>query len=334
MSPSSPSLSPPSFPAPDTALHALHGETMGTNWSVRLIASPREDLHALHALIQAELDRVVAQMSTWETESDISRFNRAQAGHWQVLPDAFFTVLRCALDIAEASEGAFDPTIGPLVGLWGFGAHAQSRAVPDDDRRDSTRQQVGWRRLVLDADHRRLLQPGGVQLDLSAIAKGHAVDAVAEALRAHGLAAALVEVGGELFGYGRKPDGERWRVLIESSPDEEEAAGLEPRIAVIDDLAVATSGDRWHWFEQAGKRYTHTLDPRTGKPVSSARAAVTVLAPTAMEADGWATALTVLGADAGLALAERRGIAARFVVREGDTLAERASSRFASHLAA
>lgn len=315
-------------------MHALHGETMGTSWSVRLVASPREDLHALHALIQGELDRVVAQMSTWETESDISRFNRAPAGHWQRLPDAFFTVLRCALDIAEASEGAFDPTVGPLVGLWGFGAHAQSRAVPEDDRRDSTRQQVGWRRLTLDADHRRLLQPGGVQLDLSAIAKGHAVDAVAAALRARGLAAALVEVGGELFGYGRKPDGERWRVLVESSPDEEEAAGLEPRIAIIDELAVATSGDRWHWFEQAGERYTHTLDPRTGTPVSSARAAVTVLAPTAMEADGWATALTVLGADAGLALAERRGLAARFVVRDGDTLEERASSRFAPHLAA
>ena len=314
-------------------MHALHGETMGTSWSVRLVASPREDLHALHALIQAELDRVVAQMSTWEAESDISRFNRAPAGHWQRLPDAFFTVLRCALDIAEASEGAFDPTVGPLVGLWGFGAHAQSRAVPEDDRRDSTRQQVGWRRLVLDADHRRLLQPGGVQLDLSAIAKGHAVDAVAAALRARGLAAALVEVGGELFGYGRKPDGERWRVLVESSPDEEEAAGLEPRIAIIDELAVATSGDRWHWFEQAGERYTHTLDPRTGTPVSSARAAVTVLAPTAMEADAWATALTVLGADAGLALAERRGLAARFVVRDGDTLEEHASSRFARHLA-
>lgn len=324
---------PLSSPAPATALHALHGETMGTNWSVRLVASPRADLHVLHAVIQAELDRVVAQMSTWEADSDISRFNRAPAGHWQDLPTDFFTVLHCALAIAEASEGAFDPTVGPLVGLWGFGAHAGAREVPDEAARTAIRDQVGWQRLSLDASHRRLLQPGGVKLDLSAIAKGHAVDAVAAALRARGIAAALVEVGGELHGYGRKPDGEPWRVLIESAPEEEEAAGLAPRIAILDDLAVATSGDRWHWFEQDGERHAHTIDPHTGLAVADTRAAVTVLASTAMEADGWATALTVLGADAGLRLAERHGLAARFVIRVHGSLEERASTRFAAHLA-
>lgn len=319
--------------ASPVVLHALHGETMGTTWSVRLVDSPRADLHGLHALVQAELDQVIAQMSTWETDSDISRFNRAAPGHAQDLPPAFYTVLRCALEIAEASEGAFDPTIGPLVGLWGFGAQAGARRVPDDATRASTRALVGWRRLSLDTANRRLLQPGGVQLDLSAIAKGHAVDAVAARLRARGIGAALVEVGGELYGYGRKPDSEHWRVLIESSPEEEEAAGLAPRIALLDDLAVATSGDRWHWYEQDGERHAHTIDPRTGHAVSGTRAAVTVLAPSAVEADGWATALTVLGADAGLRLAERIGLAARFVIRAGGTLEERASLRFASYLA-
>lgn len=323
---------PLSSPATAAVLHALHGETMGTNWSVRLVDSPRADLHALHALIQAGLDRVVAQMSTWEADSDISRFNRAPAGHWQDLPDEFFTVLRCALAVAEASDGAFDPTVGPLIGAWGFGAHAGAREAPDDAARASAGARVGWQRVSLDAANRRVRQPGGVQLDLSAVAKGYAVDSVAAALRARGIAAALVEVGGELHGYGRKPDGEAWRVLIESSPEEEEAAGLAPRIAHLDDLAVATSGDRWHWYEQAGERYTHTVDPRTGRPVPHARAAVTVLAANAMEADAWATALTVLGADAGLALAERRGLAARFVIRTEGALQERASTRFASHL--
>lgn len=322
-----------SSPAPAMVQHALHGETMGTNWSVRLVASPRADLHVLHTLIQAKLDRVVAEMSTWEADSDISRFNRAPAGHWQDLPEGFFTVLRCALMIAQASEGAFDPTIGPLVGLWGFGAHAGARAVPDEATRDSTRARVGWQRLSLDVAGRRLRQPGGAQLDLSAIAKGHAVDVVSAALRSRGVTAALVEVGGELHGYGRKPDGGHWRVLIESSPDEEEAAGLEPRIALLDDLAVATSGDRWHWYERDGEHYTHTVDPRSGHPVGTTRAAVTVLAASAMEADAWATALTVLGADAGMRLAERMGLAARFVIRTGDTLEERTSTRFASHLA-
>nr|WP_295376846.1 FAD:protein FMN transferase [Pseudoxanthomonas sp.] len=320
-------------PAPATVLHALHGETMGTNWSIRLVASPRADLHALHALIQAELDRVVAEMSTWEADSDISRFNHAAAGDWQDLPEGFFTVLRCALAIAEASGGAFDPTIGSAVGLWGFGAQAGTRKVPTEEARTAIQAGVGWQRLSLDTSHRRLRQPGGVQLDLSAIAKGYAVDAVSAALRASGISAALIEVGGELHGYGRKPDGEHWRVLIESSPEEEEAAGLEPRIAILDNLAVATSGDRWHWYEQDGERYTHTIDPRTGHPVSHANAAVTVLAASAMEADAWATALTVLGADAGLRLAERTGLAARFVIRAGGTLEERASRHFATHLA-
>lgn len=310
--------------------HALHGETMGTNWSVRLIASPRTDLHAWHDGIQRVLDDVVAQMSTWEADSDISRYNRAAAGEWRVIPDAFFSVLACARAIAEASDGAFDPTVGALVGLWGFGADARARAIPEDRLRQSLQAQAGWQRLQMDEGGRRVLQPGDLRLDLSAIAKGYGVDAVADWLRARGAAAALVDVGGELFGYGRKPGGDPWRVLLESSPEEEEAAGLEPRVAELDGLAAATSGDRWHWFEHEGQRYAHTLDPRTGRPVEQTSAAVTVLATSAMEADAWATALTVLGPEHGLALAERRGLAARFLLRRDGRLEERVSTALQS----
>ena len=207
---------------PALAVHALGGATMGTLWQVSLSAPPGADLHVLHDGIQACLDRVVAQMSTWEPDSDISRYNRAPAGSWQALPQPFFDGLREALAIAEDSDGACDPTVGPLVQAWGFGPYGQGGAVPDASTLAEARARVGWRRLELDASRQRVLQPGGVALDLSGIAKGHAVDAVVDWLQARGLSAALVEVGGELRGYGRKPDGTPWKVLAEAWPHDDD----------------------------------------------------------------------------------------------------------------
>lgn len=309
----------------------LGGETMGTRWSVRLVAARNADLHALHAGIEGQLALVVQQMSTWESGSAISLFNRAEAGSRHALPDAFRHVLQCALDIAAASEGAFDPTIGPLVGLWGFGAHARSGA-PAAAELQHERTRVGWQRIYIDPDTGSLLQPGDVQLDLSAIAKGFAVDLVAAHLRDRGVNAALVEVGGELYGYGSKPDGTPWRVLVEAGPEEDDHS-LEPRVLELDGLAVASSGDRWHHYARDGQRYTHTIDPRTGAPRRHAAAGVTVLAEDTMHADGWATALTVLGSDDGHALAQRLGLAARFLDRSDDGLQERMTDAFQAHLA-
>ncbi|WP_158987447.1 FAD:protein FMN transferase [Lysobacter panacisoli] len=302
---------------------------MGTSWSVKLVAPAHADLHRVHAGIQATLDRVVAQMSNWEADSDLSRYNASPAGSWHVLPEEFWTVLSCALKVAHASGGAYDPTIGPLVDAWGFGpAGRQAGAFSPD----AVRAQVGWQRVVLDADTRRALQPGGTRLDLCAIAKGHAVDAVAAQLRADGIDCALVEVGGELAGYGRKPDGSPWRVIVEGwSGDEDDAS--EPRVLALDALAVATSGDRWHRRSHEGREVSHTLDPRTGRAVADAPTAVTVAAPDAMHADAWATALTVLGMREGYELAEALGLAARFVdARDGDVV-ERMTPAFEALLA-
>lgn len=296
------------------SLHALHGETMGTSWCVKLVAPARADLHALHAAIQSQLDRVVAQMSTWETTSDISRFNRAAAGTWHALPEHFLAVLSCALDIARESDGAFDPTIGPLVAAWGFGAAQGEQEIPGDAVRADACMRVGWRNVLLQPDG-RAWQAGGIQLDLSAIAKGYGVDLVVDHLRELGIVAALVEVGGELRGFGSKPDGSAWQVLVEASPDADEDG--EPCVIVLAGGAVATSGDHWHAFEQAGVSFSHTLDPRSGKPVERACSAVTVIAGDAMRADAWATAFTVMGAEAGVALANERNLAVRFVTRSG-----------------
>ena len=316
----------------ESNIAALGGHTMGTRWSVKLVAPRSRGLHALHTGIQGELDRVVAQMSTWESDSDISRYNRTTAGSWQTLPADFWQVLVAARDIAERSDGAFDPSIGPLVALWGFGAQAGAQRAPDAARLADVGSRCGWHRLQLDMPSHAALQPGGLQLDLSAIAKGYGVDLVSRWLRRVGIDAALVEVGGELHGYGLKPDGQPWRVLVESEPEEDAGAEYPLRVLALNDLAVATSGDRWHHYEHDGVSYSHTLDPRTRAPVTRAAAAVTVIDREAMRADAWATALTVMGAQEGLEFATRHGLAARFVSRGQNGLEETMTAAFQQYL--
>lgn len=312
----------------------LAGATMGTTWSVRAYCAPTRSTHALHALAQGALDEVVAQMSPWVEDSDLVRYNRAAPGSAHALPEAFAEVLRCALDIAARSGGAFDPSLGALVDLWGFGPSGSPHRIPDDAELAPLR--PGSRSLVscFEDAPPTLRQPGGVNLDFCAIAKGYGADRVARRLRDANIAAALVEVGGELYGYGRKPDGTPWRVVVEGCAEESEPAqGIEPpplRTVELDGLAIATSGDRWHAFEHEGRRFSHTLDPRSGRPVHDTPAAVSVIDTGAMQADAWATALTVMGADAGLTFAEHHGLAARFLVRDGERLVERVSSRFDS----
>ncbi|WDS37408.1 FAD:protein FMN transferase [Pseudoxanthomonas sp.] len=322
------SLSPTRPPT----LAKLGGATMGTTWSASLVIPDGADLHPLHDLMQRALDRVVAQMSTWEADSDLSRFNRAAPGTWQVLPQDFARVMTYALQVARDSDGAFDPAMGALVQAWGFGACGGRPGVPTDAKLAAARGRPRVAQLALRDDPWALFQPGGVQLDLSAIAKGYAVDLLIETLRSRGIDDALVEVGGELRGQGRKPDGTPWRVLVETGADEHST--LPPRVLALDGLAVATSGDRWHRFEHDGVRYAHTLDPRSGYPVTQAAAAVTVIAATAMEADAWATALTVMGTEEGLRFAAARSLAARFVVQSAAGAQEQMSDAFAALLAA
>ena len=302
---------PPARPIGGAVL-ALAGATMGTTWSVRLVAPPTADADALTAMVQRELDAVVRQMSPWEPLSDLSRFNRAEAGTWTALPPAFAQVLRCALEIAQATDGAFDPTLGALVDLWGFGPRPFSGAPPTVQDITATRQAAGWRNVVLDGD--RLLQPGGLSLDLNGVAKGFAVDQVAAALHRAGARSYLVEVGGELRGTGAKPDGQPWWVELERPPGEIE--GLRTVVA-LHGLSVAASGDYRRFFEHDGRRYAHTLDPATAAPVANATVSVTVLDESCMRADAWATALTVMAPDAALDFATEHSLSAMILSRGG-----------------
>lgn len=281
---------------------------MGVSWRVLAQAPLGVPDVAIAAAAQGAADLVVGQMSTWEPLSDLSRFNQAPAGAWIDIPDHLMTVVRAARDLAARSDGAFDPTVGAAVDLWGFGPAGAVSEAPGASALSGLR--VGWR--DLEVDGARLRQPGGLRLDLSGIAKGYGVDLIAEALATLGVRDALVEIGGELRGAGVKGDGEPWWVEIERPKDVELAD--EPVLVALHGLSIATSGDWRRQFTAGGHRYSHTLDPHTRQPVNGDIAAVSVLHPQCMQADGLCTALMVLGR-AGPAFAEAQGIAAQFVIR-------------------
>ncbi|MGF7154148.1 thiamine biosynthesis lipoprotein [Novosphingobium gossypii] len=297
----------------------LGGQTMGTSWRVRLGAPPGFDRAAVQRAIEARLEDILAQMSHWRADSLLGRFNRAPGGEWFTLPPDFAQVMEAALDVAERSAGAFDPAAGALVDIWGHGP-VPATAPPTSAQIVQARTASGFVRLAYDANTARLCQPGGVRLDLSGIAKGFAVDAVAALLAERGSEHALVEIGGELAGRGLKPDGEPWWVDLET-PD---ATAAPFRIA-LHQLAVATSGDY--------VRGLHTIDPRSGLPVEHAMA-VSVVHTSAMLADAWATALSVLPPIAMQAAALRENLKVRALTRLDGKVEEWISPALASMTAA
>jgi FAD:protein FMN transferase len=300
---------------PPPRVHVLGGHTMGTGWTVQVALLPDGvSREALHADIENVLELIDGQMSTFRGDSDISRFNGAAAGEAVVVPEDFALVLASALELARDTGGAYDPTVGPLVNLWGFGPDGIRTTAPPQAEIEAARARVGWYRLELDSDRRELIQPGGVYLDLSSIAKGHAVDRIAEHLEASGIDAYLVDIGGDLRVRGVKPDGSPWRIAIERP-----LAGARAIHSVIAprDLAVATSGGYRNFFvdrhEDRLRRFSHTIDPRTGYPVEEEIGSITVLHPSAKQADALATALGVLSVDEGFEFARERNLAALFL---------------------
>lgn len=314
--------------APARAPYEIAGLTMGTTYSVRVDAemgpAARE---ALRAVVEQRLQRINRMMSTYDTSSELSRFNRSERSDPFPLSGEIIEVLTLAREISERSDGAFDVTVAPLVDAWGFGAGAEPLpARPDAATLDALTARVGYERIDIDPDAGTVTKshPETV-VDLSAIAKGYGVAAVAESLRDRGLTSFLVEVGGELEAVGRRRDGRPWRVGIEA-PD----PASRRVYATVDlvDQAIATSGDYRDFFEDDHGTYAHIIDPRTGWPIPYAGIAVTVLHPDAAAADAWATALTVLGPDAGFVLASSEGVAALFVTRAREGFRARSTPAF------
>lgn len=295
----------------DLARFALNGPTMGTRWSALFHAEPGFDPEPVRAALQAAVDEVDAQMSTWKPDSDLMRLNRAAAGHWVTAPDRLVDVLRLSIRIGLASGGAFDIAMGVAVKAWGFGPEAAASekisAAIAAPRRPAHE--------VLEIDGDRVRKSASITLDLSGIAKGYGVDRLAETMRQHGIVDVLVGIDGEMRASGSRPDGEAWTVAVEA-PDPDRRRPIS--ILTLRDAGVATSGDYRHWVELKGRRLSHTMDPSRGAPLIESPASVTVVARTCAEADAWATALMVLGAEKGAALARRTGMDALFLLRNDD----------------
>ena len=314
-------------PEPGSPLWSIQGQTMGTTYQVKIVDPPETaDRTVIEAALEARLEKVNRQMSTYRADSDLSRFNQSRSTEWTAVPIPLRTVVDAALEVSELSGGAFDVTVGPLVNLWGFGPGKQEERVPAATEIEQALQRVGARHLLTRSTPPALRKKRpDLYVDLSAIAKGYAVDVLSLYLEESGISRYLVEIGGEVRSGGTNPNGEVWRIAVER-PTPGQRAVL--RTVALSERGMATSGDYRNYFVQDGRSYSHTIDPHTGSPVRNPPASVTVVADSAMFADAMATALTVLGPEAGFALAEQEGIAALFIRREGDTFTELATPLF------
>lgn len=304
----------------------LSGATMGTSWHVTYLpVAAGVEAEVVQAELEALLVAVNDSMSTWQPDSEISRFNRSAPGDWSPVSAAFADVVAAALAIGELSGGAYDVTVGPLVELWGFGPARPRIDVPGAAAIRERQQQVGQQFLELDLERGRMRRLRDVELDLSSIAKGYAVDVLAEALQAQQITDFLVEVGGEMRLSGSSPRGDAWRVAVERPQPGARSVALG---IALTDAAIATSGDYRNYFEVDGRRYSHSIDPRSGRPVDHDLVSVTVIAADCMRADAWATALTVLGTEQALAVAETQGLAVYLLRRDGERIVPLYSSAF------
>ncbi len=312
-------------PPPPTPSWTLDGEAFGTRWTVQ-IRGPETNADAVRAAIEAELDAVDRSMSNWRPDSELSRLNASKETGPLPISDPLALVLESALRVHDESSGAFDITVGPLLRLFGFGPGGDpDQPAPNSAEFEAIRSLVGSGLLFVERE------PGGravlhrqipdIEMDLSGIAKGYAVDRVSAALTELGFTEHLVEVGGEIQAQGE------WTAGVQNP-----SGGLATRVHrsfPLRDLGMATSGGYRDFRAADGEEdrfWTHILDPRTGRPVERRTGSVTVLADSCVDADAWATALYVLGPDAGLELAEARGLAALFLTANPEGTVEETTS--------
>lgn len=304
--------------APGPRRHSLNGATMGTRYTAVFYAEGEIDGPAIGASLFAAVDEVDRQMSNWKPDSDICRLNAAPEHMWIAIPDELAEVLEAAIQVGRVSGGAFDIGLGELVDAWGFGP-SQKQSTEAMRAQAGKPAVTGFARLELDRAGQRVRKRGPVRLDLSGIAKGYGVDRLAQCLERWNIVDYLVGIDGEMRARGNKPDGGAWSVAIEKPTyGVREVAGVMELV----DSAMATSGDYRRWIDVGGKRYSHTMNPASRRPVENDLASVTVLAPTCMLADAWATALLVMGLRRGSSMAGALGMDALFVVRDEGQLRE------------
>ena len=293
----------------------LQGQTMGTQYHISVVSpkGPALEKEKLKNSIDKILSDINQQLSTYIVESDISKFNQSSDTNWISVPDDLVKLVKASQQISKMTDGAFDISISPLVDLWGFGAETRDK-TPSDQLLQKVRQTVGYEMLDFQENPPELKkQQARLHIDLSAIAKGFAVDKVSEFLSKKGLLDHLVEIGGEIRAQGFNQSGNSWRIAIETPNSDKKAAS---KILDITNRAVATSGDYRNFYIENGQRITHIIDPRTGQPIKHKLASVTVIHESAMLADAFATALMVMGEDRGKRFAEEHDLSVYMIIRE------------------
>lgn len=305
----------------------LEGKTMGTYYVIKFYAEQPQDLISLQQEIDTELELINDLMSTYRPESELMRFNRSESTAPFTLSPKTAKVIAEAIRIGHETNGVLDITVGPLVELWGFGAQGRVKHAPDDQLLIDIRSHVGIDKISLD-QLQLVKENARVRLDLSTIAKGYGVDEVADILLAHNITSFLVDIGGEMRVGTVKPTG-AWKVAIEKPEDHERSV---QRILELSGMAVATSGDYRNYFEEEGIRYSHLLDPRTGKPIQHKTVSSTVLHPSSMTADAYATALNVMSATEAIEFANRHQLAAMIIEKDGNGFVEHVSEAFKAYM--
>jgi FAD:protein FMN transferase len=312
-------------------LFTITGLTMGTSYSVKLIPyNEMIDEKALHTDIERILNDINQSMSTYLADSELSILNQSGITKWQKLSDDLYFVLEHANKVSLMSNGGFDVTIGPLVNLWGFGPEPLSREVPSDELIYVTKKHTGYDKILFNERQKQISKSDPkLYIDLSGIAKGFAVDKIATYLDKQNIQNYLVEIGGELIGKGHNANHQAWQIGIEQAKSIERSV---QRIVNLNNIAMATSGDYRNYFEKDGVRYSHTIDPVTGKPISHNLASVTVLNKSSMHADAMATAFMVLGTDKTHALANELELAVYTLSKTATGFEERYNVFFIPYL--
>jgi FAD:protein FMN transferase len=287
---------------------------MGTTYTVKIVSPPAGVTgYSVRSLIEQELARIDRAMSGYREDSEISRFNASQSTDWFEVSAELAQVVAGALHVSEQSNGAFDVTVAPLVRLWGFGSSDKPPAtLPDDATIAELRSAVGYHKIHARVSPAALKKDATfISVDLNGIAPGFAVDQIAARFDALAIVNYMIDIGGEIRVRGVNAQGELWRIAVENPADTQ---ALPMAVLGLKDISVATSGEYRHYYDRDGKRYSHTIDPRTGRPVSHALAAVVVVHPESMYADAFATAYNVLGPEAGFELAQRLGMPVMLIV--------------------
>lgn len=319
--------------SPDTASPSvLEGKTMGTVWRVSVINVDPARLEALQQKIQTQLDADDQLLSTWKSDSALMRFNHSQSTTPWPVSKAMADIVTEALHVGDKTHGAMDITVGPLVSLWGFGPDKQPVKTPDDGQIAAAKARTGLQHLtviVQAGQHYLQKDIPDLYVDLSTVGEGYAADHLARLMEQEAIPRYLVSVGGALVSRGMNGEGKPWRVAIQKPTDRENAVQA---VVDINGHGISTSGSYRNYYELDGKRISHVIDPQTGRPVEHKLVSVTVIAPSALEADSWDTGLMVLGPEQAKNVVREQGLAVYMIVKEGDAFHTWMSPQFASFL--